>query len=109
MRFLIDAQLPPGLATFLELQGHQAEHVARIGLGAASDIAIFAHAKAVQAALITKDADFLTLAANDRDAPPVVWVRVGNTTNASLRSVFGRALAELVLALEARERVVEIS
>lgn len=32
MRFLIDAQLPPALARWLEGEGHQAEHVSDIGL-----------------------------------------------------------------------------
>jgi len=32
MRFLVDAQLPPALARTLEAGGHEAEHVADIGL-----------------------------------------------------------------------------
>ena len=37
MKFLVDAQLPPGLARWLVARGHEADHVFDIGLGAASD------------------------------------------------------------------------
>jgi predicted nuclease of predicted toxin-antitoxin system len=41
-RFLVDAQLPPELARRLSRLGYQADHVNRIGLGAAGDVAIWA-------------------------------------------------------------------
>lgn len=44
MRFLVDAQLPPALARYLTDAGHQAEHVYDIGMGAASDKAIWSYA-----------------------------------------------------------------
>lgn len=37
MRFLVDAQLPPALARWLTEQGHHAQHVADIGMMAATD------------------------------------------------------------------------
>ncbi|MGQ3285273.1 DUF5615 family PIN-like protein [Bosea sp. (in: a-proteobacteria)] len=40
-RFLIDAQLPPALAERLAAAGFEASHVHRIGLGGASDLAIW--------------------------------------------------------------------
>lgn len=57
MRFLIDAQLPPALATWLEIQGHEAEHVGDCGLGSESDLSIRLYADRVGAAIITKDQD----------------------------------------------------
>jgi predicted nuclease of predicted toxin-antitoxin system len=38
MRFLIDAQLPPALARWLSSAGHDAEHVADIGLAGAGTV-----------------------------------------------------------------------
>ena len=58
-RFLIDAQLPPALADRLTETGHEAHHVHRIGMGAASDRAVWQHACAIGATLISKDIDFL--------------------------------------------------
>ncbi len=37
MRFLVDAQLPPALARWLTERGHHAQHVADIGMMAATD------------------------------------------------------------------------
>jgi len=57
MKFLIDAQLPPALCRWLETRGHVAEHVASIGLLAASDRDIAAHGEAAGWFLVTKDED----------------------------------------------------
>jgi predicted nuclease of predicted toxin-antitoxin system len=40
MRFLVDAQLPPALARWIESQGQVAQHVADLGLADASDRSI---------------------------------------------------------------------
>ena len=61
MRFLIDAQLPPALANWLEDQGHHAEHVAALGLEGAEDPDIWVKARALDAILITKDEDFVVI------------------------------------------------
>ena len=58
MRFLIDAQLPPGLAQRLAARGYEAEHVNRVGLGGKSDNDIWRHAVRTGAVLITKDDGF---------------------------------------------------
>jgi predicted nuclease of predicted toxin-antitoxin system len=42
--FLIDAQLPPALASWLIQQGHAAQHVDDLGLRNADDIVIWNHA-----------------------------------------------------------------
>ena len=108
MRFLVDAQLPPALAAYLEASGHQAEHVNRIGLGSASDLEVWRHAGAVRATLITKDIDFLALSQRNDDHPAVVWIRLGNCTNAALTAVVDALLPEIVSALTAGERLVEV-
>ena len=110
MRFLVDAQLPPGLARFLAERGHLAEHVADVGLLDAPDRTIWALASSTGASLVTKDGDFVALRALAREqGPPVVWVRIGNTTNRTLLTAFTAALPDIVAALERGETVVEIS
>jgi len=37
VRFLVDAQRPPGLACWLVAMGHEAEHVGDIGMQSAAD------------------------------------------------------------------------
>lgn len=108
IRFLVDAQLPPGLARHLADRGFPAEHVNRVGLGAASDVAVWNHARRTGASLITKDEDFVTLARREPDGPQVVWVRIGNIANDPLWHALAPLLDEIVAALAAGERVIEV-
>ena len=55
MNFLVDAQLPPGLARWLSDQGYSAQHVDDIGLAGAEDSVIWNHALRVDAIIVTKD------------------------------------------------------
>jgi predicted nuclease of predicted toxin-antitoxin system len=109
LRFVIDAQLPPGLATRLQERGYPAEHVNRIGLGAAGDIAIWQHTRSIRAVLITKDEDFVALALRDPSGPQVVWLRIGNISNEALWTTISAALDEILEALEAGDRIVEVN
>lgn len=108
LRFVIDAQLPPGLAMLFSEQGWQAEHVNRVDLGVASDLDIWAYASKRGAVIVTKDSDFVQLARLNRRGPQVIWIRLGNVTNRRLRSRMMPVFPELVAALRAGERVVEI-
>jgi len=108
IRFLVDAQLPPGLAQRLAGRGYPAEHVNRIGLGIKSDGDIWRYAIRTRAALITKDEDFVALANREASGPQVVWVRIGNIGNDALWRAFDPMLDEVIQALDAGERIVEI-
>ena len=107
MRFLVDAQLPPGLARWLSDEGYPSEHVNDLGLGAAPDDEIEAKAREMQAIIWSKDTDFADRA---RCAPglQVVWLRVGNTTNASLRVRLAPRLPDIVIALDNGESLIEV-
>jgi predicted nuclease of predicted toxin-antitoxin system len=109
IRFIIDAQLPPGLAIRLMQRGCQAEHVNRIGLGAAGDAAIWDYARHIGAALMTKDEDFVALALREPSGPQVVWLRVGNISNNALWTTIDPVLDEIIKSLEAGERIVEVN
>ncbi len=108
MRFLVDAQLPPALASWLQWKGHEASHVADAGLTNANDPAIWAHAVQLAAVLITKDEDFLTLRAARPGDCAVVWLRIGNATNHALLAWLSPRFARVLAALEAGETVVEV-
>jgi predicted nuclease of predicted toxin-antitoxin system len=108
VRFLVDAQLPPALARQIVASGHEATHVADAGLLQAPDKRIWAHAIELDAVLITKDEDFVTMRALQMQGPAVVWVRVGNTTRRVLLARFATLLSQILAALERGETIVEI-
>lgn len=105
----IDAQLSPSLAPWLqETYGVSAAGVAALGLRDASDVAIFEAARDAGAVVMTKDADFPQLV-RERGAPPkVIWIRLGNTSNARLRTALARVFSGVKERLEAGEDVVEV-
>lgn len=108
MRFLVDAQLPPALARWLAEGGHDARHVEDVGLREAEDSPIWHHALENQTILITKDEDFADRARQSRNAPVIVWLRVGNVSNRALRHWFVAQLPQILAWIEEGVRVVEI-
>lgn len=108
MKFLIDAQLPPALAQWLREAGYEAQAVREIELREADDSTIWHHAAANDWAIITKDEDFaLRVQATER-GPCVVWLRVGNSSNAALRTWFIPQVPQIVTMLSHGSRLVEI-
>lgn len=108
IRFLIDAQLPPGLARRLAASGYAAEHVNRIGLGNASDSDIWEYAARMNAILVTKDEDFVALAGQEPAGAQVVWIRIGNISNDALWRALEPLLDQIVQSLNGGERIVEV-
>jgi predicted nuclease of predicted toxin-antitoxin system len=106
MHFLIDAQLPPGLARWLEARGHGAVHVFEIGLGAASDAEIAARAAGNDEILVSKDEDFLILRLPDQFA--FLWLRCGNATNRGLALWLAERWDRVEHLLRQGERLVEL-
>jgi len=76
VRFLIDAQLPPGLARWLSAQGYHSDHVDDLGLLTATDAVIDAKAREMGAVIWSKDSDFAERARRTGGLQ-VVWVRLG--------------------------------
>ena len=108
MRFLIDAQLPPALASLLNRHGHIAEHVNDIGPGDAPDRTLLQYASDHEAVIVTKDQDFADMFVVDADLPAVVWIRVGNTRRAALLAWFEPLLDQVVSMIEAGNRLIEL-
>jgi predicted nuclease of predicted toxin-antitoxin system len=108
LRFLVDAQIPPALARQLESRGHNAEHVADLGLERAADGRVRARAVESGAVIVTKDEDFAVHQLL-HSGPSIVWVRIGNTRRAELLRRFDAGLPEIIAALERGEGLVEVT
>ncbi len=109
MRFLIDAQLPPALARWIESQGYSAEHVADIALAEASDTAIWDYAKRHGAVIVTKDEDFAVRRTLNTSGPAVVWIRLGNTTKSQLLQWFEPIFGRIIESLQRGEPLIEVT
>jgi predicted nuclease of predicted toxin-antitoxin system len=69
LRLLVDANLAPRLAAVIREHGYEARHVTEVGLGPASDQAIFEWARDERWVVLTADLDFAHLAAIAKPAP----------------------------------------
>ena len=105
MKFLIDAQLPPALCGWLHERGHEAVHVAELGMVAATDPEIAARAEGDCAMLVSKDEDFVTLRLPDRFA--FLWLRCGNAKNRVLSAWLDVRWPQIEAMLESGERFIE--
>ena len=108
MRFLIDAQLPPGLVNLFVDAGHEAVHVTDVRLLTEQDKKICAYAVREGMIVVTKDEDFVQMRLFSSEVPSVLWIRVGNTTNRALAMRLQPLLGEALAALAAGEKIVEI-
>ncbi len=108
MKILIDAQLPPILASLLIGAGHQAHHVAEVGLRDATDRAVWDHATLENAVIFTKDEDFALRRLRAQTGPTVVWLRVGNSSNSALQRWLMPLLSEIERLLAAGEVLIEV-
>jgi predicted nuclease of predicted toxin-antitoxin system len=108
MRFLVDAQLPPALVQLLREHGHDAVHVTEIGPADTSDSDLWRYALEHDSAIVTKDEDFADLVATGREAPPVVWIRIGNTRRAALLAWFEPLIGQIVAMIDTGDGLIEL-
>ncbi len=57
---------------------------------------------------MTKDGDFVTILDQFGPPPQIVWLTIGNTSNAHLRDVLGRRFRTVAGLLEDGEALVEL-
>ena len=110
MKLWLDAQLPPLLARWINEQaiGLEAVAVREIGLRNATDPVIFQRARAAADVVMTKDRDFMRLLDTHGPPPQVIWLRVGNSSNAALQQLLTTTLAQALELLRNGEPWVEI-
>jgi predicted nuclease of predicted toxin-antitoxin system len=108
VNILIDAQLPLALSSLLVGAGHQARHVAAVGLRDATDPAVWDHAVREGAVIFTKDEDFALRRLREQTGPTVVWLRVGNSSNLALQGWLMPLLSEIDRMVAAGETLIEV-
>ena len=108
MKFLIDAQLPPALARWIEGQGHRATHVFQIGLERVKDEPIWEYARNDKAVIITKDEDFADRWLLSDQPTALIWIRRGNCSNRALLGWLEPLWPEALTRLEQGEQLIEL-
>jgi predicted nuclease of predicted toxin-antitoxin system len=108
VNFLIDAQLPPALARWIESHGHQATHVFGVGLQAAEDEPIWEHARKREAVIVSKVEDFLDRWLLSDKPVPLVWIRKGNCSNRALLAWLEPLWPDAMRRLEQGEQLIEL-
>jgi predicted nuclease of predicted toxin-antitoxin system len=106
----IDAQLSPALAPWItERFGIEAHSVSRLSYRDATDRRIFDAARDAGSVVMTKDQDFVRMVEEEGPPPRVIWVTLGNTSNARMRDTLTRTLEKALALLGAGEAIVEIA
>jgi predicted nuclease of predicted toxin-antitoxin system len=108
MRFLVEAQLPIGLARMLQQHGHESKHVADLRMMQTSDKDNWRWAKQNKSIIISKDEDFVIIHNAEEKPVPLIWVRVGNTRRKELLEWFERLLPIIEEKLASGELLVEL-
>jgi predicted nuclease of predicted toxin-antitoxin system len=108
VKFLIDHQLPPALARFLERQGHVARHVRELGMNASDGATIWRHATENEMVMVSKDEDFSFFASSPGTAGRLLWVRMGNCRTGFLLERFRLRLPQIIASFEAGSNIVEL-
>lgn len=106
----IDAQLSPYLAPWLSSDfGVEARAIRDLGLRDAKDREIFLAAREADAVVLTKDSDFVLLLEQLGAPPQILWLTIGNTSNAHLKEVLSKSFASVRELLLKEEPLVEIT
>ena len=109
MTFWLDAQFLPQFAPWLsETFGVEVYSLRFLGLRDATDMEIFQKAKLAKVIITSKDQDFIDLIQRLGSPPKLIWVTLGNVTNANLRRHFQVTFNKVIKLLETSD-IVELS
>lgn len=106
---MIDTLLPIHPQYILPTPLYLFIHVEEVGILLATDQAIWDHAVANAQTIITKDEDFKNiLLLGSPPKTPVVWIRIGNCSNAALMQWFQPLFPQILAYLEQGEYLIEL-
>lgn len=96
MKLLIDMPVSPSLARWLEREGHNAVHVAYIGLSRSSDEEIMAYARREGRIIVTADLNYpRLLALTGSSDPGLILFRGGSYQEGEMLELMKRVLAAI--------------
>jgi predicted nuclease of predicted toxin-antitoxin system len=104
MKFLVDENLPPRLAAWLNARGHDAVHVCKESQSA-SDRVIAERAVKESRIIVTKDGDFDQPRLGER----VLHLRIGNCATSELLEWLDARLSNALERLARGEACVDVS
>ncbi|MBX2974312.1 MAG: DUF5615 family PIN-like protein [Flavobacteriales bacterium] len=109
MTIWLDAQLSPVLANWIRATFKETCFPVRdLSDLRTADETLFMRARKEADILITKDVDMVHLLHRHGPPPKIVWLRMGNTSNARLKEVFTRRWNEIVALTSANEPLIEL-
>jgi predicted nuclease of predicted toxin-antitoxin system len=96
MKVLLDMPVSASLVDVLQAHGHEGIHAHDIGLDRAADRELLAVARRDNRIIITADLDFpRILALSSAEGPGLILFRGGNYSDAEMRDLLERVLAEV--------------
>jgi predicted nuclease of predicted toxin-antitoxin system len=95
MKLLFDQNLSHKLVGLLSAEFPGSAHVRDVGLGRAPDPDVWAHAKAKDFMIVSKDTDFQQRALLYGHPPKVIWIRLGNCTTLSVATLLRLRMADI--------------
>ena len=97
LQFIIDTQLPPKMALFLNDRGHDAFHTIEFPNGVLTkDEEIIKIAVSQNRIIVTKDHDFLNHFLIKGPVPKILLIETGNINNNDLFELIGKQLERFV-------------
>ncbi len=101
MKFIVDAQLPRSLARYLCDAGHDAVHTLDLPNGNdTEDDEINQISLTELRVVISKDSDFYDSFTSQREPYKLLRIRIGNSSNTELISLFEKNLDSILTELE---------
>ena len=100
MKFIVDAQLPRSLARLLRERGHDAIHTLELPLkNATTDSYIRQFSIEDERVVISKDSDFFDSFVIKKEPYKLLYLTVGNISNADLLDLFDKNLLHIIYEL----------
>ncbi|MDI3258473.1 MAG: DUF5615 family PIN-like protein [Sinobacteraceae bacterium] len=95
MKLLFDENLSPKLVTALADVFPDSAHVHQVGLGSASDDAVWEYARGHGYALVSKDSDFHEMSLLRGYPPKVIWLRRGNCSTKQIETALRNQISQI--------------
>ena len=110
MKWLVDAQLPPRLCTWLRERGEKSIHVSELENGLRlSDENVWQYAKREHLIILTKDRDFFERSLVFGSPPQVIHVIVGNCSNERLFQILDSLWKDVKHAVDQKRPLIAVT